>query len=188
MKYLKKYKIFLEADNFDIEDSDTPDVKMSKERMNTVKSQMGDYKIKKSQIDTLYNQSENDSDIEDGLEKILGKTDVQNGVDRNPFLVEYAHLSKLERDINKLQNDNANDKVKLDDFQEQLSLSTEDTTKKAVEFKISDIKNRMSERSSKIIEIQKDLLDGEKLHKAKMLQMEKDMKKYIENISSSSEK
>lgn len=182
MKYLKKYKLFLEADEFEIGDTDTPDVVMSKEKMNTTMSNMKDYKTKKSQIDALY--SKEGADIETELEKILGKTDVQKGEDRNPFLVEYAHLSKLEKDINKLQDDNSNDKIKIDDLQQSLSLSEDDATKKAVEFKISDIKNRMSERSSKISEIQQDLVEKEKDHKEKMVKMEKDMRDHVKNLSS----
>jgi hypothetical protein len=168
MKYLKKYKLFLEADEFEIGDSDTPDVVMSKEKMNTTMSNMKDYKTKKSQIDALY--SKEGADIETELEKI--------------FLVEYAHLSKLEKDINKLQDDNSNDKIKIDDLQQSLSLSEDDATKKAVEFKISDIKNRMSERSSKISEIQQDLVEKEKDHKEKMVKMEKDMRDHVKNLSS----
>ena len=181
MKYLKKYNLFLEADEFEIGDSDTPDVVMSKEKMNTTMSNMKDYKTKKSQIDAIYKKD--GIDVEKELEKILGKTDIQNGEDRNPFLVEYAHLTKLEKDINKLQDDNSNDKIKIDDLQQSLNLSEDDATKKAVEFKISDIKNRMSERYSEINEIQKDLVEKEKDHKAKMVKMEKDMRDHVENIS-----
>jgi len=186
MKYLKKYKLFLEADEFEIGDTDTPDVVMSKEKMNTIMSNMKDYKTKKSQIDALY--SKEDGDIKPELENILGKTDVQSGKDRNPFLVEYAHLAKLEKDINKSQDGNSNDKIKLDDLQQSLGLSEDSETKKAVEFKISDIKNRMSERSSKISEIQQDLVEKEKDHKEKMVKMEKDMRDHVKNLSSQEQK
>lgn len=187
MKYLKKYKIFLE--NFEIKDTDSPDLKMAKEKMNTIKSQMADYKTKKSLIDKLYSNTElNNSDIETELKKILGDKDIQNGPDRNPFLVDYAHLSKLEREINKLQDDNSNDKIKIDDLQQSLQLTENDDTKKAVEFKISDVKNRMSERSAKISEIQKDLSKKERDHKDKMSKMESEMKEHIKKISSPEEK
>jgi hypothetical protein len=181
MKYLKRYNLFLESDEFEIGDTDTPDVVMSKEKMNTTMSNIKDYNAKKSQIDAIYKKD--GIDIKKELEKVLGKTDVQNGEDRNPFLVEYAHLSKLESDINKLQDDNSNDKIKIDDLQQSLSLSEDDSTKKAVEFKISDIKNRMSERYSKISEIQKDLVEKEKDHKEQMVEMEKNMRDHVKNLS-----
>jgi hypothetical protein len=187
MKYLKKYKIFLE--DFEIKDTDSPDLKMAKEKMNTIKSHMADYKTKKALIDKLYSNMElKDSDIEAELKNILGDEDAQNGPDRNPFLVEYAHLSKLEREINQLQDDNSNDKIKVDDLQQSLQLTENEDTKKAVEFKISDVKNRMSERSAKISEIQKDLSEKERNHKDKMSKMEAEMKEHIEKISSPDEK
>lgn len=187
MKYLKKYKIFLE--NFEIKDTDSPDLKMAKEKMNTIKTQMKEYTSKKSIVEKLYSNMElKDSDIETELKKILGEVDAQDGADRNPFLVEYTHLLKLERDVNKLQDDNSNDKIKIDDLQQSLRLSEGEDTKKAVEFKISDIKGRMSERSAKISEIERDLSEKEKQHKDKMSKMEGEMKKHIEKISSPDKK
>jgi len=54
MKYLKNYKIFLES--FQISDSDEPDVKLAKEKMNTLESQISYYKANKSKIDSIYLQ------------------------------------------------------------------------------------------------------------------------------------
>jgi hypothetical protein len=42
----------------------------------------------------------------------------------------------------------------------------------------------MSERSSKISEIQQDLVEKEKDHKEKMVKMEKDMRDHVKNLSS----
>lgn len=186
MKYLKKYKLFKESDEFEIEDTDSPDLKMSKDRMNTIKSQISDYNSKKSRIDSLY-KSDKGTDIQKGLEDIIGKIGDDKS-DRNPFLIEYAHLSSLERNINKLHDDNSNDKIKIDDLQQSLGLVESDDTKKSIESKISDIKNRMSERSSKISDIEKDLSDKEKDHKERMSKMGEEMKKHIQNMTSSDQK
>jgi hypothetical protein len=185
MNYIKNYKIFLES--FQISDSDEPDVKLAKEKMNTLESQISYYKANKSKIDSIYSNSENNEEIEKELEKILGKSDSQNG-NRNPFLVQYAHLAKLERSINKLQDDNSNDKIKIDDLQQSLRLSEDETTKKSVQFKISDIKNRMSERYSKINDIKKDLSEKEKEHNTKISKIGEEMKKHIAKISSPDKK
>lgn len=189
MKYLKRYKIFLEADEFEVNDTDSPDLKMAKEKMNTMKEQMNDYTTKKNLIDKIYSDIDvSDADIEKELQKLLGDTDVQDEEDRNPFLVEYSHLKKLERDINKLSDDNANDKIKVDDLQQTLSITEGEETKKSVEFKISDIKNRMSHRSAEISKIQKDLLTKEKEHNDRMSKMDAEMKEYIEKISTPEQK
>jgi hypothetical protein len=49
------------------------------------------------------------------LQKILGKTDIQNGPDRNPFLIEYSYLAKLKRSLDKMRQQNVDDKIDLDD-------------------------------------------------------------------------
>jgi hypothetical protein len=54
MKYLKKYTIFLEEDEFEVKDTDQADVKMAKEKMNTIKEQFNEYNEKKSLIDQVY--------------------------------------------------------------------------------------------------------------------------------------
>jgi len=37
MKYLKKYQLFLEEDEFEIKDTDKEDVKLSKDKLNLLK-------------------------------------------------------------------------------------------------------------------------------------------------------
>ena len=54
MKYLKKYTIFLEEDEFEVKDTDQADVKMAKEKMNTIKEQFNEYNQKKPLIDQVY--------------------------------------------------------------------------------------------------------------------------------------
>jgi hypothetical protein len=51
MKYIKKYKLFIEADEFDIQTTDTPDIKMAKKKMDTIEKQFVEYKTKKITID-----------------------------------------------------------------------------------------------------------------------------------------
>ena len=46
----------------------------------------------------------------------------------------------------------------------------------------------MSERSSKISEIQQDLVGKEKDHKEKMVKMEQDMRDHVKNLSSQEQK
>jgi hypothetical protein len=69
---------------------------MAKEKMDTIEKQFVEYKTKKITIDQIYLNTKDDSEIEEELQKILGKTDIQNGPDRNPFLIEYSYLAKLK--------------------------------------------------------------------------------------------
>ena len=83
MRHLKPYRIFLEEAEFDVNITDEPDIKMAKEKLTTLKSQLSEYKNKKALIDSAYLKIKIDADLQKEIESIIGKTDA----DRNPFLV-----------------------------------------------------------------------------------------------------
>jgi hypothetical protein len=189
MIHLVKYKKFKES--FDVSPTDQPDVKMAKEKMNTIQDQFKEYTQKKPLIDKVYVKTEKKKTnevIESELENILGKTDVQSGEDRNPFLVENLTIARLHKEVDDLQTAKAEDKVKLDDFQKELSLSTEPSTKLSVNTKIQDINNRMGENSAKITKIMTDINTKQKEHVTKMEKIKTDMNEYIKKISDSDQK
>ena len=191
MKYLKKYVIFLEEDEFEVKDTDQADVKMAKEKMNTIQNQLSEYNQKKSLIDQVYaktDKKKTSQDIELELKKILGETDIQSEEDRNPFLVEYSTIARLKKDVDDLQTAKAEDKIKLDDFQQELNLSTETSTKLLVNSKIQDIKNRLGEKSAKITKIMNDINTKQKEHVVKMEKIKTDITEYIKKISDSDQK
>jgi hypothetical protein len=191
MKYLKKYTIFLEEDEFEVKDTDQADVKMAKEKMNTIKEQFNEYNEKKSLIDQVYiktDKKKTNEEIESELKQILGDTDIQSEEDRNPFLVEYSTIARLKKDVDDLQTGKAEDKVKLDDFREELNLSSEASTKLLVNTKIQDINNRIGEKSTKITQIMSDINTKQKEHVTKMEKIKMDMEGYIKKISDSDQK
>lgn len=180
MRHLKK---FLEYAEFDVSATDLPDVKIAKEKMTTIQKQLTEYKTKKPAIDKLYAEVKESDKIESGLENILGRQDIQNGIDRNPFLVEYVHLAKLKSDLDNMSQQNIDDKVKLDDFQQELRGATDDNMRKSVNAKISEINTRMSQRVKDIQNVQSELQASFKTHNDKMNKMGTDMKDYISKIS-----
>ena len=183
MKYLKKYNLFLEA-GLDIQDTDAPDVKASKEQMELITKQLVDFKAKKSQIDTLYKTIKDPAQIEAGLTKILG-IDVKS---RNPFLVDYASVCKMSTDVDNMQQENSLDKVRLDDFQQDLKITTDPNTKQSLTTKIADVNKRMSDRTTNISKVQNDFNIADKTQKDKMLKIEKDIKDNITKISNVNQK
>jgi hypothetical protein len=183
MKYLKKYNLFLEA-GLDILPTDEPDVKASKQQMELITKQLADYKTKKPQIDTLYKTIKDPTQIEAGLIKILG-TDVKN---RNPFLVDYASISKMISDVDKMQQENTLDKVRIDDFQQDLKITTDTNTKQSLTTKVADINKRMTDRVTNINKIQNDFNLADKAHKDKILKVGKDIQDNITKISNVNQK
>ncbi len=183
MKYLKKYNLFLEA-GLDIQDIDTPDVKTSKQNMELIQKQLADFKVNKVKIDTLYKNIKDPVQIESGLIQILG-SDVKT---RNPFLVDYVSISKMNKDIDDMQQDNILDKVRLDDFNQDLRVTTDVNDKNLLNTKISDINKRMSDRVININKVKNDFALVDKTHKDKMLKVEKEIKDNISKISNVNQK
>jgi hypothetical protein len=183
MRHLKPYRIFLEEAEFDVNITDEPDIKMAKEKLTTLKSQLSEYKNKKSLIDSAYLTIKIDADLQKEIESIIGKTDALPGQDRNPFLVEYLHIANLTKKINNLQEDITTDKVKKDDFSEELKLSEDDSTKQSILSKITDITNRISTNTASITPLTKEISNSQSILNKKMLDVEKNMMDNIKKIS-----
>lgn len=193
MKYLKNYDIFLEEAEFDVQDTDTPDVKVAKDGMNTMKLNLDEYKTKKSVIDKLYLEVKDPAQIETKLKEILGATDIQGGKDRNPFLVEYAHLAKLKADIESMKQQNVYDKAFIDDFNQELkdlgsNKSNDPAQKLVLTTKIAAVNKRITDRTPKMTQIQNDFNKSFIEHTAKINKMGSDMTEYIKKISNVNQK
>lgn len=170
MKYLKKYNSFKE--NFEILDTDEPDLKMAKEKMNDLKNKLSDYKSKKSSLEQLYKSDEvKDSD----LEKIVGKDD------KNPFLISYANILSTERKIRNLKEKENKKSVELSEFKDRLN-DSDGEAKESLSNKVSDIENQIKDIKNKISEINKNIPEIEEKHKEKIENLETDIKKWIDKI------
>lgn len=170
MKYLKKYNSFKE--NFEILDTDEPDLKMAKEKMNDLKNKLSDYKSKKSSLEQLYKSDEvKDSD----LEKIVGKDD------KNPFLISYANILSAERKIRNLKEKENKKSVELSEFKDRLN-DSDGESKESLSNKVSDIENQIKDIKNKISEIKKNIPEIEEKHKEKIENLEIDIKKWIDKI------
>ena len=182
MRYLNNYQAFLEAD-IPVGDTDKPDIKMAKEKINTINRQITEYQEKKPKIDQLYSSTSNNKEIEDGLKKILGESDVNSKEDRNPFLVKYLEVARLKKEVEDIQNKNVKDKMTLDDFNQELSLSKDASTKQAVSFKISDIKNRISLNSAEIVKKMQEIQKRETESKTEMDKIKRDIIQNTQRIN-----
>lgn len=173
MKYIKKYKKFLE--NFEINDSDDPDIKMSKEKLNDIKSKIDQYNSSKSKIDSLYNSSE-DKNISIELENIVGKDQK-----RNDFLVSYANIVSLKKKIDNLKDKSDKKALELSEFKDRLSIAS-DETKKSISDKILEIQKQIREINNDILNKSKELPIITKQHEDKIKNIENDIKDWISKI------
>jgi predicted nucleic acid-binding Zn-ribbon protein len=187
MKYLKKYKVFFE--NLEVKDTDDEDVKASKKVLNELKDQLSDYNSKKSELENLFKRAfeelkkvdnfdsdgdKNFKEINDKLPDIIGKEKI------NPFLSELANINKIKWKIQKKHNQNAHDKVKVDDFSKD-SQTVSDPS--ALNAKIAEINDRISIRSSEISDLEKELKEKETEWNTKIQEKEKYLQENIKKIS-----
>lgn len=177
MKHLKKYTVFLEEAEFDVQATDKPDVKAAKEELSKLKKHLTEYKSKKTAIDNLYLKAKTDEDIKAQLNTIVGTEN------KNPFLVDYLHVASLKRKIDSIQKDITSDKLKKDDFNQELGLSNEESVKQAVSAKIKDITNRISTKTAEIASLSKEVSDAQSALDKKMISTEKNMMDNIKKIS-----
>lgn len=187
MRYLKGFEKFNEEVDLEVKITDEPNLKMAKEKLNTLKKHLADYKVKKPLIDKAYLMAKTDADLTTQIESLLGKTDALPAQDRNPFLVEYLTVSNLKRKVQKLGDDILSDKLKKDSFKLDLKDAGPDL-KDATNKKISDIDKRIGTNTSNIALIKKDIEDSQKKLDNKMIQVQKEMTDYIKKIGEEGKK
>lgn len=172
MKYLKKFKVFNE--DYEIDDNDSPDIKLSKENLNIIKSKISKYNSLKSKIDNLY-KSDND-DIESELSKIVG-----DGDDKNEFLLSYANILSFKNKIEKITNSITDKKLELSEYKDRLAIST-GSTKDDVSNKIKKLEDDIRLMTDDLNKKMKDLPVIEKKHTDEMNTVENNIKKWISSV------
>jgi hypothetical protein len=179
MKYLKKYKLFLEEDEFETKDTDKEDVKLSKKKLDLLRSQLAEYPSKKIGIDNIYKKYKTIKETESEIENILGS---------NPFLVDYNNISRISKEVDIIHNEIVLDKIKADEFKEEASLVKDSETKAIISSKLADIQNRISDKNKELEDKKKDVIDLSKELDEKMVKMRTDMEEHIKKISEPEEK
>ena len=171
MKYLKKWSLYLE--DFEAKDSDPSDIKMAKQKLNTLRLQIDEFNLKYKEIDTAY-KSNDDKKIATMEQNLFGKTDVKSGADRNEFLVKYLNIAKKKREIEKNTNNIATNNADLIRSKDILNATTDSEIKNrynkdvipSIQTKINNSKNKIKNNERdinlQITQIQKEMSDREK--------------------------
>lgn len=173
MKYIKKYNFFIE--NYEISDTDRPDVKSSKENLNKLKDQLSEYNSKKGQIDKLYNN--NDKVESSDLEKIIGKDS-----DKNPFLTSYSSILSNKKRIESLKKRENDKNIEVSNFKDRLRDADDSESRSKISNRVGEIENQISEIKKEINELGKKIPELEKVHKERVQKVEDDMKEWIDKI------
>lgn len=187
MKHVLNYQRFVEK--IEIKDTDEPDVKMSKEKMNALEDQFQEFTQKKPQIDAVYsNKALTDKEIESKLKQIIGAIESGPEQDRNPFLIEYSTVKKLEKEVSTLQDERTKDKLKIQEFQEELSLLDKEETKLLTKSNINDLNTKLAKKSQTILELGKTIQDKKKEMEQKMLNIRKEIDEFSKKTKDEEQK
>jgi hypothetical protein len=180
MKYLKNWSLYLE--DFEVNVTDTSDIKKAKEKLNTLRSQIDEFNNKYKTIDAAYKT--NDQKKIDDMEKALfGNTDVKNGPDRNEFLVRYLNIAKKRREIENNTNNIASSNADLIRSKDILTATTDNEIKnRYTKDVIPSIQKKINTSKEKIKNNEKDInLQITQIQK-EMSKREKDLMEFIKKI------
>jgi chromosome segregation ATPase len=159
MKYLRTYNEMIQ-----VEDDDTKQMISAKERLNNFDKTVKEYNQKKQQLSTLINNK--DGDIEDDIDKIIGK-----GSDRNQLLSKYLTILNIQKSLLKQQDrityytgmkkqrlENKSDAMKLKNPEEKKQqLDSLNQQIKDIDSKINSMKNEIKEKEKQLTEKEKEL-------------------------------
>jgi hypothetical protein len=178
MKHIKRYKLFLEENDFEIDPKDETNIKMSKEKLNELRKQISEFNSKKSTIENLYLKTENEEELNKKVESLLGIPEK-----RNPYLVLFLTACSYKRKLDKTREKIVNDKIKLDDFKMELKDAVDSKVKDSINVKIKEIEQRLSDANMNISKLNKDISESHKSLTDRMIKDEKDIQEHIKNIS-----
>jgi hypothetical protein len=170
-KGIKKWSLYLE--DFEVNDTDPSDIKMAKEKLNTLRKQIDEFNIKSKEIDIAY-KTNDDKKISDMEKKLFGDADIKSGADRNEFLVKYLNIAKKKREIEKNTNNIASDNANLIKSKDIMNVTTDSEIKnrynksvipniqKNIDSSKNKIKNNEKDINLQITQIQKEMSDRQK--------------------------
>ena len=186
MRYLRDWNLWLE--NLETNDSDTPDIKKAKEKLNTLRMQIDEFNSKYKDIDTAY-KTNDDKKISDMEKKLFGDTDIKNGADRNEFLVKYLNIAKKSRQVDKDVNKIATDyRDELQKSQDILSIATDKGIKDQYNKEIPKIKQKIQNTKAGIEKKKVDMAKQFNDIQKEMADRLKEMIEYINKIEKDSDK
>lgn len=179
MKYLKKYSSFNEEDEFDVTASDSTNIKKSKEDLNKVSANIVEYNNLKSKVDSIYKNAKTDAEIDKKISDLLG-VDVEK---RNPFLVNYLTVASDVRKVSNMIDDRIANKLKIDEYNELISIATSPTQKASLQSSVSELNKKISLDDAALSKLKSEIEKRKKDLVSNTSNVLKDMQDDIKNIS-----
>lgn len=177
LKYLFNFSLFIEK--FDVKDTDSADVKLAKDKLNSTETNLSKFPEQKSKIDSIYkaNKDKPESDIYKKAVEILGK----NPESRNPLSVKYAEVSSLEAKIKKLSDTILADDTKAKLTSQNLDLISSPIVKAQMQKDLAQMKKNIELKK-------KELSDNSKIVDKSKQEVNQEMTKLRQELNNATKK
>jgi hypothetical protein len=182
MKYLKKYKLFKEGAEFDIQPSDETNVKKSKEELTVTDNNIKDYNKKKVDIDNIYKNAKSDDEIDKKIDTLLGPDKEK----RNPYLINYLTVANDQRRFKSMFDDRVANKLKIDEYKDLISQSEDEDQKRSMQVAITELNNKITKSNADLVKLKADMNKRKKDITDTTTKNLKEVEVYIKNISTKS--
>lgn len=178
MKFIRSFLSFNESGSFDVNLTDTPDIKADKEMLTNIQKNIADFKSKKNQIDQIFSKKISNDILKNEIDKIIG-VDVSK---RNPFIVNYLQVAQDQRRIDDLISKMSEDKISIEETKTLLSSSSDDNQRENLQSTISDVQKRINDANKSILILKKSIIDNKKKIDDDMKKKFSDMQNKISGI------
>lgn len=171
MKYIKRNKIILEAneDSIEIEQKDSISIAEIKERFNDLKDEIKEFEQRRSKLEKIIMDNTEGKDIS----KV-----VEDTIDGNRFLTMYSPIVKKMVDMKALENRIEYYKQLLSERENDLSLSANLSDPEEKQEQTDKLNGQIDDIKEKGKNMQDQIKDMEK----KVEEEKEDLKNYIDNI------
>jgi len=184
MKYIKGYKLYLEADAIQPNSADTTQVAADKNNMNATIQNVSEFNSRKANLTNIYMTYKDEKDLVNKLiaQKFINKgTKITDVVFINPLLGMWAQCAQKRRELQDLQNKINQENKTLTDTTN--SLNNNPSSKETINQNIDNDKKQIGDDRKTLNDLNKTVQSMEKDVMDRLNQIKTSTQKEQQNIN-----
>jgi len=184
MKYIKGYKLYLEADAIQPNSADTTQVAADKNNMNATIQNVSEFNSRKANLTNIYMTYKDEKDLVNKLiaQKFINKgTKITDVVFINPLLGMWAQCAQKRRELQDLQNTINQENKTLTDTTN--SLNNNPSSKETINQNIDNDKKQIGDDRKTLNDLNKTVQSMEKDVMDRLNQIKTSTQKEQQNIN-----
>ena len=184
MKYIKNYKLYLEADNIEANVTDNNEVAADKNNMNATIQNVSEFNSRKANLTNIYMTYKDEKDLVNKLlaQKFISKgTKITDVVFINPLLGMWAQCAQKRRELQDLQNKVNQENKNLTDTTQ--TLNNNPSSAQTINQNIDNDKKQINDDKKTLSDLNKTVQSMEKDVTNRLNQIKTDAQKQKQNIT-----